>query len=154
MRTRTSEKKTPDKHHQCTHASSSSPSSAHLSIMIIISISSHIEYYTRQVYYSFVFYSYFQYSQESKLIKQNHRIAFLFIGVCVCLLNKIQLSIASFSLLFSYNYSKKEKEEKLLTSYDFTFVGKDRLKQNNHRTYLHFIQLTVLCMYIYIRVRV
>jgi hypothetical protein len=88
-------------------------------IRSIISISSFIEYYTRNEYYSFVFYHHFQYTQERKLIKQNHSIVLLFTGVY--LLNEIELSIDSFSLLFSYNYSdEKKEEEKLLTSYDFT----------------------------------
>jgi hypothetical protein len=59
--------------------------------------------------YSFVFYHHFQYTQERKLIKQNHGIVLLFTGVY--LLNEIELSIDSISLLFSYNYSEEEKEK-------------------------------------------
>ncbi len=51
--------------------------------------------------------------------------------------------------LSSYNYSLEKK------AVDFVwlqFVGEDRLKQNNHRTYLHFFQSTVFNVYIYMRI--
>ena len=92
-------------------------------------------------------------THQWKLIQQNRSITVLITGEYVLnwILNRCSPSASSssspppiFLQLIQGKRQWEEKEETLLTSYDFTAVGKNRLKQNNRRTYLHFFQLTVL----------
>ncbi len=96
---------------------------------------------------SFVFfYHCFQYTQERKLIKQNHGTVLMFTGVCM--LNGWNW-IINHPPIFLQLLCRKRKAVDFIWLH---FVGEDRLKQNNHRIYLHFFQSTVLNEYIYMRI--